>query len=644
MAAVTKPTLLEELQLSFPSLDSSLIAAFLSERDSGSLTKRQLRKLRRTLAVLATGADHDEQVISEALSCTHIDSSSISSSAIDRSHESSSAFSTITDAASPLTSPRLASACTASFSSLLGFLQAAFPEIPPARLERVIADASYDGGSADGVDAERTIELLLTQEYLGDLGEHGGTFGVFEENDPPPVSKGGQAVNANGKKRRKRAKTIALYDIRQQRHGDEGAFESRHGSFFIPPSKSSDVDIWTSVSSISAQLATLLHPHSESFFKSFFHSPESKTPATAVRRALTAITSYRDDDVPPHDMTILLNLQDILRSSPNYNELSEEERKCLFLDAHLCLQAVGPRTDNALDLVWLLRSLDADDLAGWKIAPYHQEPLPYEDNCILERSENKPFPTSASHVWPRLPSQPQDGWNLVSSRKRVTTAKCHSVSILASSDSHGTSKHEYGFVRDMDPARLKERRDDLQTRLREASMSAARAWKRGNSKNMGKQVALHHVEEVRRLQEELKDVALDAARARVNATKLVRQSHRDSSSCLIDNYCPPGKPPRPVRSSICTIPPLLRQSHSLKSVSETTVLLTVSAILYRLWTSVLTCRPTAACPMEFITGRGIHSAGGKAVLGPAVYGALIKDGWNASTLPAGIIVHGRLHD
>src|SRR6266446_5954569 len=37
--------------------------------------------------------------------------------------------------------------------------------------------------------------------------------------------------------------------------------------------------------------------------------------------------------------------------------------------------------------------------------------------------------------------------------------------------------------------------------------------------------------------------------------------------------------------------------------------------------------------MEFITGRGIHSAGGKAVLGPAVYGALIEGGWNASTLP-----------
>ena len=484
-------------------MDSSLIAAFLSERDSESLTKRQLRKLRRTLAKLATGADHNEQVISEALSCTHIDSSSISGtgSAIDRSHESSSAFSASTDATSPLASPRLASACTASFSSLLGFLQAAFPEIPPSRLERVITDANLDGGCAGGVDVERTIELLLTEEYLGDLEEDGGTFGVFDENDllgVPPVSKGAQVVNANGKKRKK-ARTIALYDIRQHRHDDEGAPKSRHGSRFTSPSKSSDVDIWTSVSSISAQLATLLHPHSESFFKSFFHSPESKTPGTAVRRALTAIINHQDDDVPPPDMTVLLNLQEILRSSPRYNELSEEERKRLFVDTHLCLQAVGPRTDNALDLVWLLRSLDADDLVGWKIAPYHQEPLPYEDNCILGTSKNRPFPTSASDVWPRLPSQPQDDWNVVSSRKRATTARRHSVSILASSDSHGTSTHQNGFARDMHPARLKERRDDLEARLREASMSAARAWKRGNSKNMGKQVALYHVEEVRKV-------------------------------------------------------------------------------------------------------------------------------------------------
>ena len=471
-------------------MDSSLIAAFLSERDSGSLTKRQLRNLRRTLAQLATGAAHDEQLISEASEAplgTHIDGSSTGSGAIDRGHETFSAPSTVTDASSPLSYSQSASIYTTTFSSLLGFLQAVFPEVPPARLERVITDANCDGGFAHGVDVERVIQLLLTQEYPEDPGDDGGTFGA--ENTHSPMSRGeGRVVNAKGKRRKKKLKPIALYDIRQQQHADEGASDYRHDSQFILPSKSSDVDIWTSVSSVSAHLATLLHPHSESFFKSFFHSPESKTPATAVRRALTAITGSQNDDFSPSDTAVLLNLQDILRSTSEYNELSEEEQNRLFLDAHLCLQAVGSRIDNAFDLVWLLRSLEADDAAGWKIAPYHQEPLLYQDSRVLETSKN------AAQQWPRLPSQPQDGWNVVSSRKRHTAANRHSV---ASDDSHGTSTYQIGIAKDIGPARLKERRDNLETRLREASMSAARAWKGGNSKNMRKQVALYHVEEVR---------------------------------------------------------------------------------------------------------------------------------------------------
>ncbi len=42
------------------------------------------------------------------------------------------------------------------------------------------SDASYDGGFVGVVDVERSIELLLAQEYLGDVGEDGGTFGVHE--------------------------------------------------------------------------------------------------------------------------------------------------------------------------------------------------------------------------------------------------------------------------------------------------------------------------------------------------------------------------------------------------------------------------------------------------------------------------------
>jgi hypothetical protein len=46
--------------------------------------------------------------------------------------------------------------------------------------------------------------------------------------------------------------------------------------------------------------------------------------------------------------------------------------------------------------------------------------------------------------------------------------------------------------------------------------------------------------------------------------------------------------------------------------------------------------------MQFITGRGKHSVGGKAVLRPAVYDALVKDGWDVSTFGAGVTVRGRL--
>jgi hypothetical protein len=48
----------------------------------------------------------------------------------------------------------------------------------------------------------------------------------------------------------------------------------------------------------------------------------------------------------------------------------------------------------------------------------------------------------------------------------------------------------------MDPVRLKERCDDLESRLRETSMLAAKAWKGRNSKNTGKQLVLYQVEEV----------------------------------------------------------------------------------------------------------------------------------------------------
>ena len=474
--------------MEFPSLDSSLIAAFVSERDPETLTKRQLRKLRRIFTQLAVGADHDEQLINETLSppSTHVDGSSLSSGVIDRRDEATTSRSTVTGATSPLASPRSTSS-TASFLSPLDFLRAAFPGVPPSRLESVITDSSYDGGSVDGVDMERAIQLLLAEEYPRDLGE-GISF------DAP-------TVKAKGRKRKGKLQTFAVNDIRQRPHIYA---ESRRGSHSAMPQMYSDVDIWTSISSISARLAALLPPHPESFFMSFFHSQGSKTPSAAVRRALTDITNARDGDVSPLDRTVLLTLQEILRSTPEYNELSADGQEQLLSDTHLCLRAVGSQVDNAHDLVWFLHGLDADEDAGRKTAPYHQEPPQCQDGPFLETSENTQSPTSETHLGSRSgrppgrrPSQSQDDWSVVSSRKRPTGASHHGIAILPSNDSHGTATDEIDLVWDEDPVRLKEQCDDLESRLKEASMLAAKAWKGGNSKNVGRQVARYHIEEVR---------------------------------------------------------------------------------------------------------------------------------------------------
>jgi hypothetical protein len=459
------------------------------------LTKKQLRKLRRILTELAAGADIDEQFINDSLSLpsTNVDGSSLSSHAVDKNDETHSVSSTVTDPTSSLAPPRSISG-TASFSTPLGFLRAAFPGVPPSRLERAITNASDDGGFLDDVDIERAVQLLLGEEYPPDLGENSNMPDALD-NDPSFAPRSERSVvNPKGKKKKGKPKTVLVNDIRQRPHVCDNP-ESRHGTRSVMPQQSSDIDIWTSVSSLSVQLAALLPRHPESFFKSFFHSPESKTPATAVRRALTAITSTGDGDVSPLDMAVLLNLQDILRSTSEYHELNADERKWLLSDAHLCLHAVGSHVDNALDLVWLLQGLDADDAAGWKTAPYHRESLLRQGGLYLETSGNTQFLRSGRPPG-RPPSPPQNEWSVVTSRKR-STASLNGVAIPTFNSRHGTSTNEIGLMRDEDPATLKERRDDLENRLRETSMLAARAWKGGNSKNVGRNVAHYHVEEVR---------------------------------------------------------------------------------------------------------------------------------------------------
>lgn len=465
-------------QIEFHSLDSSLIAAFLSEFHTELPTRRQLRGLRQTLTKLAVAAkeNHDEQPVSEV---SYIDDSTLSGSTLDG--YSGSLSTPITDSTSPLASPRSTSSSAASFSSPLGFLRTAFPGVSSDRLEGVIADATCKDGWVEDVDIERAVQLLLTQEYIRALEE--GGLDALEDNHTPMHSPEWLTVKANGKTKKAKMKTYTINDIRQQQYISERPH--RHGPHRDIPPRSFDVDIWTAVSSLAAQLSSLLPPHSESFFRSFFHSPESKSPAAALRRALTAITGVEDRDASSLDAAVLLSLQDILRSMPEYSEQGPEERERILSDARLCLRAVQSRHGDALDLVWLLHDLDSGELAE---VPLHSRER--QGDHFIELSAATPSPAfgaiyerSFSGHSPRgAPSKP-DEWNVIPRRKPPSTGNPHACFIPARNVINKTPTHQLGSEK------LKERLKDLEERLTETHMSAARAWKGANSKNLGKEVA-----------------------------------------------------------------------------------------------------------------------------------------------------------
>lgn len=469
-------------------MDSSLIAAFLSEFHTEFPTRRQLRGLRQTLTKLAVAAkeNHDELSISEGVSGSHIDDSSLSGSTLEG--YSGTLLTPTTDSTSPSASPRSTSSSAISFSSPLGFLRTAFPDVPSGRLESVIADATCEDGWTQEVDIERVVQLLLTQEYIRALEESG--LDSLENDLTLMHSQEWHTVKAKGKMKKAKAKTYTVNDVRQQQHIFERVpRQDIHRD--IPP-MSFDVDIWTAVSSISAQLSSLLPPHPESFFKSFFHSPESKSPAAALRRALTAITGAEDEGAHPLNMAVLLSLQDILRSTPEYNEQGPEERERILSDAGLCLRAVQSRHGDALDLVWLLHSLDSREPAEVRLRSQERQ-----DDHSMELSASKPSPTfeatcagSVSDHRPRGPPSQPDEWNVVPRRKPPSTVNPHTSFIPTHNNMRKMPTHQIGSEK------LKQRLIYLEERLTKSHMSAARAWKSANSKNLGKEVALYHVDEV----------------------------------------------------------------------------------------------------------------------------------------------------
>ena len=530
------------LQAEFcPPLDTSLLAALIADLSPSSPPSDQVDALRATLKELASQAtaQYEHELEDE------LDSADLSSLCITTDESSS-----CPDFCAEMTGGSTASDSSAisqqSFSSPLGFLQAALPHIPPSRLRRALSKAG--AGHEGDVDMESVVETLLTSEFIHELEERG--LGALDDDelqspynlDDDPwkrVERKQKPTPVNGKaakKRNTRGKTIALVDIRQRQH--------------IPPATPAAPpapDPWTQLSSLSDHLATLLPTHPASFFRSHFHSPSYGSPADALRAALSSIAGTQKS---PSDTTTLFTMLDVLRDSPTYTSLDAEQRSNLYADTQLALRATRGRGDDAIDIVWLLLELVLDLESGtlamgvyhapksplscsrssaW-ISPSATSPPPLATSRYRSGSTSQlpsgpppvqPPPTSKrksfsvasssgasptmdkaqSFEWQTVPQRPPKGPHPLAlhipaydsanqSRRSAGMGKLRGTG-------NGIGKGGKGDVGELTRPDLKQRmaaslrkRDEL---LREAS----KAWSRGNAKTRGGEVALYFAERVR---------------------------------------------------------------------------------------------------------------------------------------------------
>ncbi|TFK39459.1 hypothetical protein BDQ12DRAFT_665297 [Crucibulum laeve] len=425
-------TLFDTLQREFcPPLDTSLLAALLADIESDisgkpiSPTDASLSELRTTLRELAAQADEEQLDEFADLQLGQKgrfkfkgevenvgedgDFDTLTTSSAQDFYLGKPATAT-TSATSSDTSSHSESGSGSNahhlFSSPLGFLQAALPDIPINVLEKALADAKKRSTSEDndeeGEGGEAELDMwdlvctILSRESIREMEERGlEGLEVEEEVDEDlrlarrlmgedvdweivqPKTKvkaklpAQQPAHVNGAAKGKRKKPpqtkLAFGDVRQQQLRPQPTRASGDGNGRALPAP----DPWTQLSSLSLHLATLLPPHPPSYFASYFHSPEYGSPYTALISALQALPHVssssssipsQDEDIEPSpsDAPILFALLDILL--PSTSTLASWEQDKLIADATLAIKATHNRADDALDLVSLLRELDEDSL------------------------------------------------------------------------------------------------------------------------------------------------------------------------------------------------------------------------------------------------------------------------------------------
>ena len=524
-----------------PPLDSSLIAAIIADYDVSTSSNDQLPALREVLSQLAAQAEKelvDEDNLTEQLANVHI-----SYSVTDDTTSSHDVFSPHLSPQSSHTAASSSSDTSSqhSFSSPLGFLQAAFPHVPTAKLRGALNGTD----DADSVDMESVVENLLSGEFVRELEERGldGMKEVEAEEEawmiadsPGKRKKASASPIKVAKKGKKRGPTFTFGDVRQKQLERPSPTSPR----------STAPDPWTQLSSVASYLSTLLPTHPASYFLSAFHSPDHSSPAKALRAVLRNIaTAPSSTCSPEHDADLhsahtamLFSMFDVLRASPEYSELNAEERDQMMDDGQLTLQATHGQPDCAIDLVWLLRDLERDCTSGefdWGVyhspAPARPPPSP-----IVGTTARTKLPTGPPPIGPpprgrsSTPGQsakrdstpsPPNAWKTIPQRQPMgphplaESIPAYRKKVRGVGNGNGKGgKGELGGKQSHS-----RRIQELAEKRREMLRQAGRAWQKGSAKTRGGEVAFYYAERARELQQEARDEQLDAAREMVHAKR-----------------------------------------------------------------------------------------------------------------------------
>ena len=363
-----------------PPLDSALVAALLMETQDPS--EHAILKLKSTLKQLATIPDDNVTNSPSFASPERPDRGEQDDSAsLSKSHSRSSSSQGFS-----LSGPN-------SFSSPIGFLRAAFPNLATHVLEKTLrsygwsSEAFYTEDDGPGLDMDAIINDLLSEEWYAE-NEDGNPAALENDRDPPwettrrsrRIQSGNVDTNVIRPRRGKRHKPepIPLFDTLQRQRLPIPR------SAVVPDTEA--LDPWSFVDSLAMYLSTLLPQATHSQLLSLFHNPSHATPNEALRAYLDAplLASTERSRTGIIDMD-LQALSELMSVRPD----DENVRGNLDCDAKACLKAVDDDVNKAYDLLVLLRDLDVN------AAAIHRSFRPTKPS-LLELSPGAVQPKSAA--------------------------------------------------------------------------------------------------------------------------------------------------------------------------------------------------------------------------------------------------------